>query len=355
MGFQRVKYINFRNIEPHEIKLSGGLNLLTGLNGSGKTNILEGLNILSGWGPLESSTKIKELANRENSEKTVLLTGQLSGEYGEIVQAKIDDKFSMRINDSAISRSELRFREPVLTFLPNDTQLLEGAAERRRRLMDMLLALLVPAYAKHINEYRRAVRQKAALLKNGEKTEIIERVLCPLAAWIWKMRKETVSLLSEELQKLNTLVPEGTALEFSGGGAADNKDEKEAYIRGISELREKERQYKMPLVGPHRDDIIIKCNGLLAAEALSRGFRRRTAIALMLAAGDGVLRKTGNMPTLLLDEVTAELDANGREILFGTLLDRKAQVIAATAEPFAEHFSGRIYKVDQGRVEILSE
>ena len=72
MGFRRVKYINFRNIEPQEVQLSGGLNLLTGLNSSGKTNFLEGISLLSGWGPFEGGTKTKDLAARESREKNTV-------------------------------------------------------------------------------------------------------------------------------------------------------------------------------------------------------------------------------------------------------------------------------------------
>ena len=85
-------------------------------------------------------------------------------------------------------------------------------------------------------------------------------------------------------------------------------------------------------------------------DLLSRGFRRRAAIALMLAAADGVRRKLGREPVLLLDEVTAELDASGRKLLFDSLIERKAQVFAATAEPCTDNFPGEVYIVSEGRV-----
>ncbi len=355
MGFKRVRFINFRNIESQEIKISGGLNLLTGFNGSGKTNFLEGLNILSGWGALESGTKARDIVKRESDSREAQLTGQKDDEYGDIIQAKIGERYSIRYNNEQISATELRFRMPVLCFLPNDTQLVEGASARRRRLLNIILALIVPAYAKRLSEYTRAVKQKAALLKKGENTEQIDKVIKPLAVWIWKMRKKSVLLLNEEIKKQEKLLPENTELSFSRGGGNRKQDEEEDFATGIEEKREKEKQSGIPLVGPHRDDLVIKTGKELSANILSRGFRRRTAVALMLAAGDSVYRKTGNIPTLLLDEVTAELDAEGREVLFGTLSDRKAQVFAATAEPFTEHFFGTIYKVDKGRIEVFSK
>ena len=353
MGFKRVKFQNFRNIKTQEIKMSGGLNLLTGQNGSGKTNILEGLNILSGWGPLEGRTRIQELATRESGKSEVLFTGQKDNEFGDIIQVRAENRFSIRYNDKNFSATELRFKMPVLCFLPNDIQLVEGNPSRRRRLLNMLLAQIIPSYSLKLYEYNRALKQKAALLKKGEKTQIINRVLSPLAAWIWRMRREAVGLLSLEMEKLENLVPKETELFFSRGGGNCFEEEQEDFENALLKAEEKEKICKVPLVGPHRDDILIKNKQKNAAEILSRGYRRRLAIALMLSTGDGILRKTGNVPTLLLDEVTAELDAEGREILFGTLQERKAQVFAATAEPFAEYFAGSIYKVEKGYVELI--
>jgi DNA replication and repair protein RecF len=125
MGFKRVKFNNFRNIEPHEIHWSGGLNLLTGPNGSGKTNILEGINILSGWGPLEHGTKTKSLPTWNSGSTVVQLTGQLDGDIGEIIQVRIAERYAIRIHDKTISATNLRWKNPVLTFLPNDIALLE--------------------------------------------------------------------------------------------------------------------------------------------------------------------------------------------------------------------------------------
>lgn len=353
MGFKRVKFNNFRNIKPNEIAWSGGLNLLAGPNGSGKTNILEGINILSGWGPLESGTKIKALPTWKSGVETVQLTGQLDGDYGEIIQVRISGRYSIRINDKAVTATDVRVKQPVLTFLPNDMQLIEGAAAYRRRLLDMILALIVPSYAMRLHEYKRGIRQKAFILKRGENTGNIDRVLRPFAAWIWKMRKETVALLSSSLSGIGELVPNGLELSLKRGGADTCDDENEDYIVSLERAEEEEKRFGMPLVGPHRDNIVLSIGDKLASQCLSRGYRRRASIALMLAAADGVARKLGNMPVLLLDEVTAELDAEGRDILFSALTERKTQVFAATAEHFKENYSSALYRVTDGVVERL--
>lgn len=349
MGFRKVVFNNFRNLEPREIELDPGLNLLVGINGSGKTNILEGINIISGWGPLEKSTKKSELARWESGATDVWLTGMLDNEDKEIIKVKISDRIILRFDDKTIRATDLRWKIPVLSFLPNDMSILEDSASYRRRLIDTMLALIIPPYAMRLHEYRKGIKHKSVLLKRGESTEIIDKVISPLAEWIWKMRSEGVALLSECLADITDLVPDGTTLALSRGGESGLK-ENESYISLVRSNREKERILKTPVTGPHRDDIIIKTNGRMTADSLSRGYRRRTAIGIILAMSDAVKRKLGKSPVLLLDEITAELDPDGRERLYSALLSRKTQVIAATAEPNTGNFPGRIYTVSEGRV-----
>lgn len=354
MGFRRVRFNNFRNIKPREIAWSPGLNLLTGKNGSGKTNILEGINILSGWGPLERGTKSASLPTWDSGSEEIQLTGQLDGEQDDYIKVKIiAGRCMLRFADKPINAADLRWKVPTLSFLPNDMAILEDSASYRRRLLDMFLALIVPPYAARLNDYRRGVRQKSVLLRQGSSTVTVDRALLPLAAWIWKMREESVILFTECLTNMSNLLPAPLKLSLRRGGAGYVQEPEADYVESLSRNCCKENVMKVPLTGPHRDDLIIESEGRCAAAVFSRGFRRRTAIAMMLAVCDGVRRKLGKDPLLLLDEVTAELDSDGRILLFNTLLERRTQVFAATAEPFSTEFPGSVYEVRNGRVQQL--
>ena len=355
MGYNRVRFNNFRNIEPREIKWSPGLNLLTGPNGSGKTNILEGINIVSGWGPLERGTRSSSLPTWDSGSSEIQLTGQLDDENGEIIKVKISTRYTIKIDEETITATDLRWRIPVLSFLPNDMSIIEGSASFRRRLMDMVLTLIVPAYASRLHDYRRGIKQKTAILRNGGRTDLIDRALLPLASWIWKMREEALVMISESMKDMCGLLPNPTEIRLLRGGSGSLPSPDEDFRYSLKINKKREEVLKVPVVGPHRDDMLITTNGAPAALSLSRGYRRRVAVALILAASEGVRRKLGKNPVLLLDEITAELDSEGRNILFCALLDRKTQVFASTAEPFTESFPGRIYAVDSGRVEIIDE
>lgn len=351
MGFRKVAFNNFRNIQPREIQLSPGLNLLVGMNGSGKTNILEGINIISGWGPLEKSTKQRELANWDSGGNDVWLTGMLDNEFNEIIKVKIANRMILKLDDKKINATELRIKIPVLSFIPKDMSIVEDSASYRRRLIDMLLSLIVPPYAKRLHDYKKGIRYKNLLLKQHKKTDIIDRVIAPLADWIWKMRKEGIELISQCMNDIDVFIPEKTTLDLECGGSSDYREEYN-YLTLVKMNREKERILRTCVSGPHRDDIIIKTDGKMSCDTLSRGYRRRIAIGLILALSDAVRRKLGKNPVLLLDEITAELDAKGREKLYSVLLERNTQVIAATAEPNPGKFPGLICNVKEGIVTI---
>ncbi len=353
MGFKRVRFNNFRNIEPREMRWSPGLNLLTGENGSGKTNILEGINIISGWGPLDRGTKTLSIPTWNSGSDDVQLTGEL--ESAEIIKVKISRRYAIRIDDKASSASELRWKIPVLTFLPDDMSIVEGSSVFRRRLLDMVLALIIPSYAARLSEYRRGVRQKALFLKRGMPSMIADRALLPLASWIWRMREEGVALLADSLGGFEQLAPFGIGLSLKRGGAGFEQDCADDYAKALVVNGERERAMRFPVVGPHRDDIIITSQSRPASSALSRGLRRRTAMALMLAASESVRRKLGREPVLLLDEVAAELDPAGKERLFSTLHERGGQIFAATAEPVSPSVPCAVYKVCSGKIDKIEE
>ena len=100
--------------------------------------------------------------------------------------------------------------------------IVEGSSVFRRRLLDMVLALIIPSYAARLSEYRRGVRQKALFLKRGMPSMIADRALLPLASWIWRMREEGVALLADSLGGFEQLAPFGIGLSLSAAARASS-------------------------------------------------------------------------------------------------------------------------------------
>ena len=178
--------------------------------------------------------------------------------------------------------------------------------------------------------------------------------MAALAVWIWECRTEVTSALEKCLEKWNDLLPRPVALELKRGGAGNADDLLEDFHRSCAILAERERASGTPLVGPHRDDLLLSCESRTAAEVLSRGQRRRAALSLIMAAASAVQERYRAAPVLLLDEVTSELDASGRDILMNCLGRSGWQVFAATAESPLPQFDGAAWKLDAGKIERIS-
>ena len=328
--YKKLKFTNFKNIKAQEINLSLGLNLFCGKNGAGKTNILEGMSILSGWGPLEKG--LENLVTWGSQIKGAVLAGQTVD--NDIVEAHLATKTTFRLCEKRINATELRQKIPLLMFLPQDMELVEGPAVARRRILDIALSLIVPSYAYRLSEYRRAIKQKTIIIKNAKnisptQTSAIDRATEPIVEWIWSMRSTFVALLAEETAK-NNLCPYPLTMQFVKGGTVYKGQIKNKFLDAVELQKQRELRFHYPLVGPHRDEVFLVTEGKIARAFLSRGQRRRTAISIMLAVTDIITRKLGRTPILLLDEIMSDLDGEAREILLRELGQRGGQICAST-------------------------
>jgi len=221
-------------------------------------------------------------------------------------------------------------------------------------------------------EYRQLVRQRSVLLRGDGKGTALRASTQPIAqlgGWIRFVRYRAVDLLREKLSMEsdsfeNRVLPfdVGVAMEMRGADAGNMKAglEPEHYVGDLRSALdaglERERHAGLVLVGPHRDDLVFSCLGRPAVQALSRGQKRRVAMAAVIAAGRIVEAKLRVKPILILDDVTAELDADGKAIIGHTLAATGWQVFASGVEdPFrtteaAEAAKYAIWRVCGGKI-----
>lgn len=325
-------------MSPERRAWSPGFNLVTGLNGAGKTNFLEGLNLVSGWGPLERGTRMSSLIRwREGGrEERANLWGGVAGEEEAEIFASLASRCSLRFCDRSVGASFMRSKVPVLSFLSGHVSILKGGASHRRQLLDRVGALISPSYARRLYDYRHALRQKAALLKKGSDPGVVNRVLAPIGSWIWTAREEIAGLISSRLGEFGDLVPKGAdlSLSFVRGGGGRGEFPTVDFRDSLDAARDRERASRMPLVGPQRDELQIRSGVREASVAMSRGQSSRTASAISLAAAVVVERSLGRKPVLIFDEIASELDPIGRETILDSLISTGYQVYATTTEAY---------------------
>ncbi len=351
MKITLTQWEGFRSLKPRRLEWAEGLHLLLGPNGSGKTNVLEAFHVLTGWGSLRGE-KVPDLKNWTDPGRGTFLFAGFAGEEDLEVRVGIGSRIVAKKGGSSIQSSLLRPLVPSLIFLPNDLSLVEGSPATRRRLLDRLCALLFPVYALRLHEYGRALRQRNAALRQGKNLALTARVLAPLAAWIWACRLAAADLIRNGLAEAGDLMPSGITVELKRASRG-LEDLQLDFWESLKASQHQERATGVCPVGPQRDDLVIRFGEREAARCFSRGYRRRVAVSLLISSGWAVERKMRRKPVLLLDEVMAELDHDGRERLISVLVKTGWQVFATTAEACTPEWPGSTWSVNSGCIDEI--
>ncbi len=334
---------DFRNYTRADVALLPGATLFVGSNGQGKTNLVEALGFLSTLGSHRVSTD--QALIRQGAESAVIraLLQHAGRELRVEVQINRSAANRAQVNSTPTKPRELpRYFSSVL-FAPEDLALVRGDPSGRRRLLDQLLVLRTPRLAGVLSDYDRALKQRNTLLKSararGMKADqlgtldIWDERLVAIGSQIIAARGALVEALQPELARAYLAVagsdhgpsarPELSILADDPGeddiadetGARDGgrftrtDDVVPVFTAAIARMRPRELERGLTLVGPHRDDVLFRLNGLPAKGYASHGESWSFALALKLASAEMLRRdsQTGD-PVLILDDVFAELD-----------------------------------------------
>ena len=205
MYIEKINLTNFRNYTKQEIKLDKNINIFYGNNAQGKTNILEAI-YLSAIGKSFRTNRDKELI-KENEEFTnVEINFEKKDRNGKVF-INISDRKNILINDIKIKKiSDLLGNINVVLFNPDDINIFKEGPSRRRKLLDIMISQLRPAYLYNLNMYLKVLEQRNNYLKQikyenktEEMLEIWEIKLAEYAEIINLYRKEFVEKIKEKI------------------------------------------------------------------------------------------------------------------------------------------------------------
>jgi DNA replication and repair protein RecF len=342
------------------------------MNGSGKTNMLEALNLACGWGAFYY-TGISDLRNWDSAETgkpgdNAEIICDASGEEEIRSEISISTRISARLNKERVSSSVLRTHIPALCFLPDDMNFIDGTPGIRRVFIDKLCSTLSIPYAKRLSDYKRLVRHRIKLLKIGKSPDITSDLLSAIGSWIWSVRSLAVRMINDYISNENPSMLScfQVKMRLKLGGAPENDENspcesyisKNDFLKGLEFYSAREMRLKVPLIGPHRDDISIsierdkdiKSGEALSAHVLSRGQKRRVVISIMLASGKIMETKLKRKPIFLLDEIFSELDEDARQTIADALHETGWQIFATSADSTLSNWKGNVYKLNNGEI-----
>ncbi len=377
----------FRNLKQTNLTFSPGVNLVLGLNGEGKTNLLEALNYLA-LGRSHRGSRSEEMIHFDGDSLHVALEVQeesgsvLSGEFGLDRAGRV--RFRMD-GETVRRRADLVGRLVTVFFNPDSIRLVRGAPQRRRHFTDHGLSEIDPLFLSHLTALQRVTRQKNGLLRDLKKgftnpaearreLESWNRELSVHAAEVCAGRWEYAHLLTPFARENNKLLTENNLdLYFiyrpnlecvklrldSGAEKHFQKEDLAADIfTEIDYIRDSEMRRGRPLLGPHLDDFEVVLDGVDLRVYGSQGETRSAAIAMILARSDALFQKRNIRPVLFFDDIFSELDRH-RTRRLQELSCRDHQVFVATARP--DDVAGwnpeeiKAWKVHEGRFTEAAE
>jgi DNA replication and repair protein RecF len=338
----KLKVYNFRNLSDQTIELKNGPVYITGLNGNGKTNLVEALYLLSGSRSFRTNSQ-SELVKWGHKEASVFGTVKTKDSSAELGIALTPGHRSAFKNGTELkSVAELVGECSVVAFSPAELALVKGAPAGRRKFLDRHMVDLQPAFLSPLMGYQRALESKSALLKEpGVEPRQLEpwnRLLAESGGKIVDKRLNFIKLLGEKAGGFHS--------EFAhADGKIELKLESELLspegdVNGsrieqeLNRISGREIALRSCLFGPHRDDLSISIGGVDSRAYASQGQTRSIVLALKLGVIDLLEERLGESPIIILDDVDSELDQARRERLFQALAKGERQIfITGTGEP----------------------
>ncbi|OEU96099.1 DNA replication/repair protein RecF [Streptomyces oceani] len=386
MHVRHLSLADFRSYARAEVALEPGVTVFVGPNGQGKTNLVEAVGYLATLGSHRVSSDAPLV--RMGAERAVVRAVVRQDHREQLVELELNPGQAnrARINRSAQvrPRDALGILRSVL-FAPEDLSLVKGDPGERRRFLDELVTARAPRMAGVRADYDRVLKQRNSLLRTaamarrqgGARRRTAtsgpdaagaggsagsQPELATLDVWDQHLARAGAELLAQRLSLVTALQPvvdkayEQLApgggpvlLEYrspvAGGSSAQLYEQ---LLAALTEARGQEVERGVTLVGPHRDDLLLKLGQLPAKGYASHGESWSLALALRLAAYE-VLKGEGPEPVLVLDDVFAELDVRRRARLAELVAEgEQVLVTAAVEEDVPEVLSGARYRVADG-------
>lgn len=406
MHLRHLAVVDFRSYAQAELPLTPGVTTLIGLNGQGKTNLVEAAGYLATLGSHRVAADAPLV--RLGAQQAVIRGAVIRDGRETLIELEINNGRSSSRNRARINHSPVPHPREVLgnlrtvLFAPEDMALVKGDPSERRRFLDELLVARQPRWAGVRADYDKVLRQRNALLKSAapvlrrgsrrahrsstalstdtvdKEVEATDSALHTLDVWNGQLARVGAQLLYARLRLTRDLGPYLTSAydevsdtaadariayrsslreEMAGAistGTVPEMDElHDELLASLEAVRTNEIERGVSLVGPHRDDLLLTLGPLPAKGYASHGESWSLALGLRLAAYQLLRHDLGEDPVLILDDVFAELDSGRRERLAMLIADCEQVLITAAVPddvPFVLADSGTTFRVTLGQV-----
>jgi DNA replication and repair protein RecF len=326
------------------VEFDAGVNIIVGPNGSGKTNLLEALYVLSAG----SSFRAQDRDLLQHGEEWFRLEGRFGLEQRVLTYRSLGETVDKQyvLDGTKKARLTHQHRVPVVLFEPDHLRLLRESPGKRRDYLDTLLVKLHPdiSWVKH--QFERVLAQRNAMLKRRLPAIQLED---QLFAWDLKFAEHAEQLVLRRRQLVNSLQASASdiysaiarrphTVTITYDSTVPDGDYRTGLLESLSARLSRDVERGFTGVGPQRDDFTILLDGAPTATAASRGEIRSLLLTLKIIELRLLAEQYNLTPLLLLDDVFSELDAARRQALAELAKTYQTLITTTDADAIVEHF-----------------
>lgn len=332
LSIEHIGFTNFRNYERFELNDIGALTLFVGPNAVGKTNIVEGIQLMTALSSFRHPLIDQVIKHGESYARA---EARVTGEDRvlDIVMLLESHKRKYTLNGKARRPADLKGLIPSVSFTPDDLDLVKGSMSVRRIAIDALGSQLSPNHYLIKKDYEKVIRYKNRLLKEEAQVALIDSInetLVTCGAQLACYRAALFAKLAPEISRRYADIAQGEKLQVTYvpswmtpvsretpcGVASFSRDEARAALTSALKARHgEELARRKSVVGPHSDEIGFYIEGKNAGNYGSQGQQRSIVLACKLAEASIIEDMLSQKPVLLLDDVMSELDEHRRHAL----------------------------------------
>lgn len=332
LSIEHIGFTNFRNYERFELNDIGALTLFVGPNAVGKTNIVEGIQLMTALSSFRHPLIDQVIKHGESYARAeARVTGD--DRVLDIVMLLESHKRKYTLNGKARRPADLKGLVPSVSFTPDNLDLVKGSMSVRRAAIDALGSQLSPNHYLIKKDYEKVIRYKNRLLKEEAQVALIDSInetLVTCGAQLACYRAALFAKLAPEISRRYADIAQGEKLQVTYvpswmapvsretrcGVASFSRDEaRDALTSALKARRGEELARRKSVVGPHSDEIGFYIEGKNAGNYGSQGQQRSIVLACKLAEASIIEDMLSQKPVLLLDDVMSELDEHRRHAL----------------------------------------
>lgn len=355
MFIKSLELSNFRNYQTLRVSFDENKNIFYGDNAQGKTNILEAA-YLCGTTKSHRGSKDREMIRFSDEEAHIRMIICKEGVSHRIdMHLKKNRPKGIAIDGIPIRKASSLFGIVNFVFFsPEDLSIVKNGPQERRRFLDSEYSQLSKLYMLQLANYNKVLLQRNKLLKTlGDSNTL----LSTLDVWDEQLLGFGTDLIrgrSAFIEQLDGLI-RGIHRRLTGGKEEieliyEPSASAEEFRERLAEGRSRDIRFRSSNIGPHRDDLCIKVNGIDLRKYGSQGQQRTAALSLKLSEIDLVKKVIHDTPVLLLDDVLSELDRSRQNYLLSGIGDIQTLITCTGLDDFvnSRFHVNRVFEVSQG-------